>query len=203
MLDDNTEDLETQNDLEETAPEAEEQLSAEQIAELKRNAEVSSQNFERAKKAEAEKKALAEKIAILESQLSGSTGDEYVEPNSALFAQINELNTKLNRLEEGTEWKSLTEKYPVLNDKKADFDSFREDPENAGLKLATAAKAFLVENNLIGETPKRKGLEKGGGGTRVAPTSNTMSPEDLKRLRETNWKGYMKLVRSGKIELTK
>lgn len=44
-------------------PEVEEELSPEQIVDLKKKAEVSSQNFERAKKAEAELKKLRDKPA--------------------------------------------------------------------------------------------------------------------------------------------
>ena len=51
-----------EEEVEKTTKETEEQLTPEQIAELKERADVSSQNYERAKKAETAKKDLEQKI---------------------------------------------------------------------------------------------------------------------------------------------
>lgn len=195
-MDENTEGLETQNTQEGEAPEAE-ALTPEEIAEMKKRAEVSSQNFERAKKAEAEKKVLQEQVQALEAQLSDSTG--YTDPDSAVLKKIADIEAKFNRIEEEKKLLEVLTKYPALGDKQSEFEEYRKEFPTS--KLDVAAKAFLVEHDLLGETPKRKGLEPARGGKRTAPESGKMSADDVKRLRDTNYKEYMKLVRAGKINL--
>lgn len=174
------------------------ELTAEEIADLQRAADVSSQNFERAKKAEKEKKELQDRLAQMEALQT-----EYVDPDDAVMQKLHELDSKLSSIELDKKLSTLETTYPVLKDKQSEFEAFREDPENAGMKLETAAKAFLVENDLVEGAPKRKGLEKAGGGQRVPPSNGKHSAEDVKRLRETNYKEYMKLIKSGTLQLSK
>lgn len=177
----------------------EETLTAEQIAELKSKADVSSQNFERAKKAEADKKTLADKIAQLENQLA-SADDVFADPNDAVLTQLAELNAKFSALEEEKQLGLVLQKYPVIADKRAEFDTYRM--EYPASKLETVAKLFLAENDLLTETPKRKGLEKAGGGQRVAPSTGKMTSEDVKRLRENNYPEYMKRIKAGTLQIS-
>lgn len=177
----------------------EETLTAEQIAELKSKADVSSQNFERAKKAETEKKALAQKIADLEAQLA-SSNDEFADPNDAVLTQLAELNAKFSALEEEKTMTSVLAKYPQIADKRVEFDTYRM--EYPAHKLETVAKLFLAENDLLTEAPKRKGLEKAGGGQRVAPSTGKMTSEDVKRLRENNYSEYMKRIKAGTLQIS-
>lgn len=195
-------------EIEEVVPQPEEQqeeiveeetLTAEQIADLKAKANVSSQNFERAKKAEEEKKLLQSKIQELESQLIPA--DDFSDPNDVVQTKLAELNAKLNKMEEDKQMESLTAKYPVLTDKLAEFELYRQEYPTA--KLESVAKLFLSENDLLNDTPKRKGLEKAGGGQRTAPSNGQMTSDDVKRLRETNFKEYKALLKSGKLKISK
>lgn len=172
-------------------PEVQATLTAEEIADLQAKANVSSQNFERLKKAEAEKKELQEKIALLESTT-------YTNEDPLVVSKLAELDAKLNRIEEEKQIDSTLAKYPILADKKAEFDEFRK--EYPGAKMENVAKIFLAENDLLELPKKRKGLETGGT-QKVAPESGKMSAEDVKRLRTTNGREYLKLVREGRINL--
>lgn len=171
--------------------EEQETLTAEEIADLKKKADVSSQNFERAKKAEADKKELQEKVALLEST-------SYTNDDPAVVSKLAELDAKLNRIEEDKQMDSTFAKYPVLADKRAEFEEFRK--EYPGTKMENVAKIFLAEKDLLETPTRRKGLEKGGT-QRVAPESGKMTADDVKRLRTTNGREYLKLVREGKINL--
>lgn len=176
----------------------EETLTPEQIADLKNKANVSSQNFERAKKAEEEKKLLQEKVQELESQLVTT---EYADPDDVVQTKLAELSAKLAKIEQDKQMDSILLKYPVLVDKMTEFEQYKQ--EYPTTKLESIAKLFLSENDLLTETPKRKGLEKAGGGQRVAPSNGKMTSEDVKRLRETNFKEYKNLLKTGKLNISK
>lgn len=166
-------------------------LTQEEIDDLKRRAEVSSQNFERAKRAEAEKKALQEEIDLLKQT-------SYVDETD-VSKQLSELRQKLDRIEEEKEINLILQKYPVIADKRQEFDEFRMG--YPGGKIDSIAKLFLAENELLDATPKRKGLEKAGTGKRTPPDSGKMSAEDAQRLRTNNYKEYKKLLLAGKIDI--
>lgn len=163
-----------------------ETLSAEEIADLKKRADVSSQNYERAKKAE-------QRLKELEEAQLGT--DSFVSDDDTA-RQLRELNDKFNRIEERAQLDSLYKQYPAIQDKLSEFDEFRR--EYVGIGLDKVAKIFLVEKDLLEESPKRKGLEKASGGRRTPPPSASTN-DDVKRLRENNYREYVKQIRSGKI----
>lgn len=132
------------------------------------------------------RRALEERLSTLESSVSSGEDAEYVSKSE--FA---ELKTKLTKAE-------VLSAHPELKDKWDSFEEFREDPENKGMSMKTAAKAFLVEKGLL-ETP-RKGLEKPTGGQRV-PLTSGMSVEDVKRLRETDFKKYQQMLMKGQLTI--
>lgn len=146
------------------------------------------QLYERAKKAEAKAKELEERLQSTESD---SYGDD------DLHQTVKELSQKLAKMEERNQFESLYSQYPVLKDKVAEFDEYRD--KNPGMSLETGAKAFLAEHDLLGQTMKRKGLEKAGGGQRTPPTGK-ITADDAKRLRETNYNEYRKQLMAGKIQ---
>jgi len=164
------------------------EISKAELDELKKNADVSSQNFERAKKAETENKTLREELQGNES--SSENEDE----------EVSGLKTRLSDVESELGQSKLVKKYPQLEESWDDFDKYREDPENKGMKLETAAKAFLVDKGLL-ET-KRKGLEKVTGGNK-APQTSGMSVEDVENLRKTDGKKYREMVKKGQIKFKK
>ena len=189
-----TEEVVTQTEEPQETEPVEETLTPEQIADLKRKADVSSQNFERAKKAEEAKKALEEEVERLKLQ---------TEPyeDTDVSQKLNELTTKINKIEEEKQMESIFAKYPAIKDKLSEFEQYKLD--YPGVKLESTAKLFLADNDLLTEAPKRKGLEKAGGGQRVAPSSGKMTSEDAQRLRTTNYKEYVKKVKDGPLQISK
>lgn len=111
------------------------------------------------------------------------------------------LRTQIRSLEEKYERKELQERYPQLKDKSYEFDEFRSNPENKGMSLATAAKAFLVEHDLLTQPTPRKGLESPTGGSR-APVKTGRSEEEIAELRKNNFRQYMKELKNGTLKIT-
>jgi len=66
------------------------------------------------------------------------------------------------------------------------------------MKLETAAKAFLVEKDLLSEPKPRKGLEKGSGGTRAQPKTGR-TEEEIAELRKNNFRKYMRELKAGTL----
>lgn len=171
-------------------------LTAEEIADLKHKADVSSQNFERAKIAEA-------KVAELKTQLQATPpaiDGEFSDEGKQLLGKISALEGIITGQAQKEAINTLQVKYPALKDKSAEFETFRNDPENAGMNVTTAAKAFLAENDLLVSTTPRRGLEKPAGSGR-GPISDKLTADDVAELRITNYAKYSKMVREGKIDL--
>lgn len=152
-----------------------------EFEDMKHRADVSSQNYERLKKAELE---LAKSLQTNNVPSS----DEDVSKLKAEIAQIKAKQAKSDVLEAN----------PQLKEVWSEFEKFHSDPENSGMNLKTAAKSFLVEKGLL--EPQRKGLEKPTGGTRT-PISSGMSVEEVKNLRETNYRKYSEMLRKGQISV--
>ena len=143
-----------------------------------------------------------EKNKQLENKLSefATLSDEetFSDEGRALQKEIQSLRSELTDVRGELTKKDLVISHPVLKEKWEEFEEFRQDPENSGMSLKTAAKAYLAENGLLGTT--RKGLEKQTGGTRTPPQS-TPSAEDIKTLRETNFKKYSDMLSKGQIKV--
>lgn len=168
------------------APVVPQGLSEAEIADLKHKAEVSSQNFERAKKAEL---ALKEKEAELELLTNQSTQSEFSDEGKALQGEIKSIKESLAK-------RDLLDTNPILKDKWKEFEEFRADPDNKGMNMKTAAKAFLTESGLL--EVRREGLEAKTGGDRIPPKMG-MTPEEAENLRTTNWRGYQEALSKGLI----
>jgi hypothetical protein len=180
----------THQEPEEEAPKA---YTLEEIEDIKKRAEVSSQNFERLKKAEEEKARLIAENETLKAQ-SGYTFQD----DTDVLAKVAKLEETILKAEIERKLTEVFEKYPVLADKKVEFDSYRTQfPTD---NFDTVAKLFLAEYDLL-PAPKRKGLEKPGGGQRTIPESGKMTSDDAKKLRQNNPRQYMKMVKEGKIQI--
>lgn len=166
-------------------------ISQKEFDDLKHKAEVSSQNFERAKKAEGRAKELEEENALLLS----STNTVPSEDND----RVKELENEVSQIKTDLTKSKVLETYPMLKDKWEDLESFRQLPENKGMNLYTAAKAFLIEKGLL-DAP-RKGLEDPSGGPRT-PVKTSMSAEEVKALRESNYKEYIRMLNNGEIKIS-
>jgi hypothetical protein len=191
-MDENTEVLDTQPEAQEEETPEVEALSPEEIAELRKRADVSSQNYERAKKAEAEKKELQRQLE--EAQLNS---DSFTTDDDTA-REVKALKEKFAQLEEKALLDSVVQKYPAIADKRAEFDEYRMEYPTS--KLEVVAKLFLAERDISEETPKRKGLEKAGGGKRTPPTQGH-TVDDITRLRTENYREYVKQLRQGKIKV--
>jgi len=144
-----------------------------------------------------------EKRRLLEEELeqlksSALSEDEvFSDEGKALKKQITTLTEKINSIEEEKNLQMVYAQYPVLKEKSEEFNTFRADYPRT--KLDNVAKLYLAENGLL--EPTRKGLEKTTGGTRIPPTSG-MTAEDVKTLRETNFKKYQEMLSKGLIKIS-
>ena len=169
-------------------------LSKAEHDELKHKAEVSSQNFERAKKAETEAKELRERLTIEVP----SDSEVFTDEGKHLESKIGSISSEVSELKSELAKERLINSNPIFKERWAEFEEFRTNPDNKGMNLNTAAKSFLVENGLL--EPTRKGLEKTTGGLRTPPTAG-MTPDEVKRLRETNYKEYVDKLTKGLIQV--
>ena len=161
-------------------------ISQEELDDLKHKADVSSQNYERAKKAENRVKELE---TLEDINLTIGDGDESI---TTLTQKVSDMGKKLAE----NEVKKL---YPQLEEVWQEFELFKDEDENKGMSLKTAAKAFVIEKGLSGTT--RKGLEKPTGGPRV-PVSSGMSTEEIKKLRETDYRKYVEMLNKEQIKFS-
>lgn len=167
------------------------QLTQEEIDDLKHKAEVSSQNFERAKKAElALKEREKERELELERLTNQSTLSEAFSDEGKL------LEKEIRQLKEDLHKREVLDANPILKDKWKEFEEFRADPDNKGMNLRTAAKAFLTENGLL--EVKRQGLEQKTGGEKT-PVRMGMTPEEAEKLRVENFRLYQEKLLKGEI----
>lgn len=141
------------------------------------------------------RRVLEERIALLETS---NSPDVFSDEGKALKKRIEEQDEKLKTILQENAKKDVIISHPIIGEKWDDFEKFRSDPENKGMNLKTAAKAFLVENGML--DPQRKGLEKPTGGPRT-PTTQGMSAEDIKTLRETNFRRYQDMLEKGLIKV--
>ena len=151
---------------------------------------------ERKKRKEAED-ALAN--ASTPPEDSGDSEEVYSDEGKVLRNEIKALNERVrsNERKEGRREAETT--FPILKERREDFDAFLEDEENKRLSIGKAAKLFLAEANLLApEPPERAGLEKPSGGGQ-SPPEPTLSPDDIQHLMKTDWRKYEKLLRAGKI----
>lgn len=145
------------------------------------------------------RRELEEKLNSFTTSTTSSDEEVFSDEGKLLDRKIKELESKLTQVHQESARKDLLISYPILKDKMSEFDEFRDDPENKGMNLRTAAKAFMVEKGLF--EPVRKGLEKPTGGDKAALPSGTMTVEEVKTLRETNYKKYTDMLQKGLIKI--
>lgn len=112
-----------------------------------------------------------------------------------LRAHIERLEGEIFTIKRTTELEKVYQEFPDLAAHADEFSEFRKD--YPGIELRKVAKFFLIDKGVTGTS--RKGLLEPSGGARVAPQP-TLSKEDVKRLRETEPRRYLKLIREGKIK---
>lgn len=142
------------------------------------------------------------RIKELEDKLLASTPDEDFEPSTEglfLRKQIESLNAELFAMKGSAAKNDVLLAYPQLKDKWPEFEEYCQEPDNKGLSMRIAAKAFLVENGLF--TARRKGLEKPTGGDKT-PKPSGYTAEQIKDLRDNHYKKYMEMVKNGDIKIS-
>ena len=143
-----------------------------------------------------------EKAARLEEELSkrGSnpSGEAFSDEGILLENKIKSLSSELEDIKFNNAKRELQESNPILKDKWNDFESFRLKPENKGMSISTAAKAYLIENGMFDQP--RVGLESPTGGPRT-PVSGGMTAEEIKNIRETDPRKYREMLEKGQIKV--
>uniref|UniRef100_A0A6H1ZYP9 Uncharacterized protein n=1 Tax=viral metagenome TaxID=1070528 RepID=A0A6H1ZYP9_9ZZZZ len=151
----------------------------------------------KALKEEREKrKKLEEELEILQSS-TPSEEEVYTDEGKALEKKISALAEKVNSTKEERELEKVYSQYPILKEKAEEFNEFRQ-ADYPKAKLESVAKLYLAENGLL--EPARKGLEKPTGGPRI-PLTSGMTADDVKTLRETNFKKYQDMLLKGQIKV--
>lgn len=156
---------------------------------------------------EREKRRIAqEQMKALEEELtnikSSTTSDQEIfsDEGKLLQNQIKALEKVVLSSNSALVKQELLSAHPILKEKWFDFEDFCSKPENKGMSMTTAAKAYLIENELV-SAPIRRGLEKPTGGNKIPPKSDKMTSEEIKTLRTTNYRKYQDMIRKGQIKL--
>lgn len=154
------------------------------------------------RKEEAERAMLLEQeLAKLKSPPQAPSAileeEDMSDEGKALRKEISALNEKMSLMERDRQLERLSIQYPALVDMKDEFEKFATDyPRH---KLENVAKIFLAEKNLLTAEPARKGLERPTAGPKTPPSSKVLE-DDVKRLRETQPRKYLKMLRDGTLK---
>ncbi len=152
------------------------------------------------RKEEAERATrLEQELATLKSSPSTPStpaidDEDMSDEGKALKQQIGALGEQMARLEQERQLDRLATQYPVLAERRSEFETFAADyPRH---KLENVAKIFLAEKGLLAADPARKGLERPTAGPRT-PSSPKLTETEVKRLRENEPRKYTKMLREG------
>jgi hypothetical protein len=151
---------------------------------------------ERRRVAEDKQKLLEEEIEALKNNPKATDEDVFSDEGKLLKKEISTVKQELSGIKEEAERKKIFETYPKLLEKEAEFEDYRK--QNKGMSLNTAAKAFLAENNML--SAGRKGLENTTGGDK-GPSIQGMTANQVKDLRQSNYKEYVRLLSEDKIKI--
>lgn len=153
-------------------------------------------------KEERERRRIAEeKAKLLEEEINKSSipsEEPWSDEGKIIDSKVKNLFEEVSSLKGKLAKQEILEAHPELKDVWQDLEDFRQNPDNKGMNLKTAAKAFMIEKGML--EPKRKGLEDPSGGSRT-PMSSGMSAEDVKRLRETDPRKYRDLIKKDLIKI--
>jgi hypothetical protein len=134
----------------------------------------------------------------LENKSSDPADDVYSDEGKALKKELDLVKGELSSFRKERELERVYAQYPELKDKSQDFEEYLKS-EHPRARVESVAKLFLSENGLL--EPKRKGLETPTGGDRQ-PVKTGMSVEEVKHLRETNYRKYLELLKKDQIKFS-
>lgn len=148
---------------------------------------------------EREKNRKLEQDLLEARKASEKSGSEvFSDEGKVLDGRIAQLSAEISAQKEGERIRAVQAVYPAIVDKADEFEAYRVLPENAGMPIETAAKAFVIENDLQEKPITRKGLEKETGGVREVPKVGR-TPEEVDKLRVDNFRQYSKELRAGTL----
>lgn len=142
------------------------------------------------------RRQLEEELETIKS--STPSEEAFSDEGKLLEKKISQLQSELGEIRQDSAKKDLQIAHPELKDKWTEFEEFRTLPDNKGMSLRTAAKAYLVENGMF--DTQRKGLEKPTGGVRT-PLTSGMNAQDVENLRKNDFRKYEKLLMEGKLKI--
>ena len=152
---------------------------------------------------EREKRRELEELLKQKESSTSSDDEVFSDEGKALDRKFNErtkqLESELAEIKKENAKKEVLIANPDINEHQAEFEEYLLDPENQGMSLQTAAKAFKVEKGLL--TPKRTGLESPTGGDKTPSTVGKMTSADAKLLRETNFRKYQDMIMKDQIQI--
>lgn len=153
---------------------------------------------EREKRRQAEERARKAEEELAKLTANPSVDAPISDEGKFLASQIDEVKKQLAKEQEEKRLQAVLGTHPALKDKNSEFEAYRSDPNNAGMSIETAAKAFLAENDLLQTQKPRKGLEVAGGSGRNVPQQG-MSIKEIDELRVNNFREYSKRIRNGTL----
>lgn len=149
------------------------------------------------KELQARLQEIEDKLKENESATPTLSDDELSDEGRQLKKEMEETRRELASLKESKVIEGLQSQYPALKDKSEEFNEFRQNyPEGANIEAV--AKLFLSENDLLGDSPRRKGLEKPTGGNKT-PSKTKMSSKEVEDLRKNNYSKYLNMLESGQL----
>ena len=147
------------------------------------------------KEERAKRKELEDKLQTFNTTTPSE--EVYSDEGKILLDRIAALEARDKAREEQFELERLYVQYPLLREKAGEFKTFRET-EHPRAGLGSVAKIYLAEQGLL--EPIRKGLEKPTGGQRN-PMTSEMTTEDVKNLRENDYRKYKDMLMKGLIKV--
>ena len=186
------------NDVVKTEPVTEEPKVAEVVIEAKPQPGEKTDSALLLKSLQEERDKRRDAEAEVERLKGASIDAPISDEGKFLYSRVQTLEQKLAAEDEQRRIDALRSTYPALKDKSDEFESFRTAPENAGMRIETAAKAFLADNDLLVQPKPRKGLESDTGGGRSAPKQG-MTADEVEDLRVNNFREYSKRIRNGTL----
>ena len=179
-----------------------------------------SESKEEALRIREENKILSQEKADLEAKLANASEsslekdlsvkypdwDVLTDSERAIIKRQESMSKELAAIKEEKAWEAdlaqAKSRFPKLSGKEEEFKKFcYKYPKS--IDAETLAKSFLFEETPVKEEIKpRKGLEKPTSGPNKVLTPE-MTLDDIKRLRETDEKQYIKLIREGRLNVPK
>lgn len=127
-------------------------------------------------------------------------GAERTATNATRIAQTLQSDREWN-----TSIELATSSDPALQGKEQAFKQFALKPQYKNVPMDVLISAFLQKNGAAAPPPTpqpapKPGLEPGNGGPRTPDKPKTYTAVEMKTIRETDYRRYMEIVKSGKYD---